>query len=177
MSNEESQPSPESIEALDTEVHAAWARVWSSLSPESPMLAWMVWLTHLATSPGKRAALSDLARAQLEQCLDLLRDGIEAMTEGRELPVLPPSGDRRFNDASWDAWPYNLWRRGYQLQSQWWEQATRGVWGVDPKHRRLVEFCARQWLEMLSPANVAALNPVVLRQTQAENGANLARGF
>ena len=65
MSNEESQPSPESIEALDTEVHAAWARVWSSLSPESPMLAWMDWLTHLATSPGKRAALSDLARAQL----------------------------------------------------------------------------------------------------------------
>ena len=55
------------------------------------------------------------------------------------------------------------------------EQATQG-WGVDPKHQRLLAFGAKQWLEMLSPANAAVFNPVVLKRTIAEQGANLARG-
>ena len=47
---------------------------------------------------------------------------------------------------------------------------------MDPKHQRLLAFGAKQWLEMLSPANAAVFNPVVLKRTIAEQGANLARG-
>ncbi len=56
-------------------------------------------------------------------------------------------------------------------------EATRDVWGVDPHHQRLVAFGVEQWMEMLSPSNLAMLNPVVIRKSLDENGANLARGL
>ncbi|ANI16227.1 MULTISPECIES: alpha/beta hydrolase [Pseudomonas] len=177
MNTEKEKTSDASNEALDIRMHAAWARAWSSLSPESPMLAWLDWAIHLATSPGKQEALSDQALVQFEQCMAYLREGLEAMKEGREPPALPPTDDRRFDDPSWNDWPYSLLRHGYQLQSRWWEQATQGVWGVSPQHQRLVAFGTRQWLEMLSPANLPLLNPVVLQRTRDEDGANLARGL
>ena len=37
-------------------------------------------------------------------------------------------------------------------------------------------FWARQCLDMFSPGNQLATNPVVLKQTLAEGGANLLRG-
>jgi polyhydroxyalkanoate synthase len=38
-------------------------------------------------------------------------------------------------------------------------------------------FGAKQWLEMVSPTNSALFNPVVLKKTIEEQGANLARGM
>lgn len=162
---------------LDQQVHAAWARAWSSISPESGLLAWMDWATHLATSPGKRLDLSCLALEQAKQLLAYLRECLAAAPNQVKAEIVPPVGDRRFMDPAWEHWPFNLWHQSFLLQQQWWEEATQGVWGVDRHHQEVVAFSARQWLDMFSPGNWLLTNPVVLKRTRDENGANLMRGL
>ncbi|MGH1552185.1 PHA/PHB synthase family protein [Streptomyces sp. L7] len=49
--------------------------------------------------------------------------------------------------------------------------------GVSPKHHEdVVAFAARQWLDMMSPGNQLATNPIVLRRTFEQHGTNLVRG-
>lgn len=161
---------------LDGEAHVAWAQAWSSISPETSLLAWVDWASHLANSPGKQAELLAFAASLSEQWMTVLKKNPANPDRGATAPDRSPVNDRRFNDSAWDQWPYDLFRSSFVNQTKWWEQATQGVWGVDPKHQRLLAFGAKQWLEMLSPANAAVFNPVVLKRTIAEQGANLARG-
>ena len=155
----------------------AWAQAWSSISPESSLLAWTDWASHLANSPGKQSELLAFAGALSEQWMSLLKKGLVSPDQEAAAPEPLPANDRRFNDPAWDQWPYNLYRSSFLIQSQWWEQATQDVWGVDPQHERLMAFGAKQWLEMVSPTNSALFNPVVLNKTVEEQGANLARGI
>ena len=155
----------------------AWAQAWSSISPESSLLAWTDWASHLANSPGKQSELLAFAGALSEQWMSLLKKGLVSPDQEAAAPEPLPANDRRFNDPAWDQWPYNLYRSSFLIQSQWWEQATQNVWGVDPQHERLMAFGAKQWLEMVSPTNSALFNPVVLNKTVEEQGANLARGM
>ena len=161
---------------LDGDAHVAWAQAWSSISPETSLLAWVDWASHLANSPGKQAELLAFAASLSEQWMAVLKKNRANPNRGATAPDRSPVNDRRFNDPAWDQWPYDLFRSSFVNQTKWWEQATQGVWGVDPKHQRLLAFGAKQWLEMLSPANAAVFNPVVLKRTIAEQGANLARG-
>ena len=155
----------------------AWAQAWSSISPESSLLAWTDWASHLANSPGKQSELLAFAGALSEQWMSLLKKGLVSPDQEAAAPEPLPANDRRFNDPAWDQWPYNLYRSSFLIQSQWWEQATQDVWGVDPQHERLRAVGAKQWLEMVSPTNSALFNPVVLKKTIEEQGANLARGM
>ncbi|MBX3711062.1 MAG: polyhydroxyalkanoic acid synthase [Lysobacter sp.] len=159
------------------QAHMAWAQAWSSISPESSLLAWTDWASHLANSPGKQSELLAFAGALSEQWMSLLKKGLVSPDQEAAAPEPLPANDRRFNDPAWDQWPYNLYRSSFLIQSQWWEQATQDVWGVDPQHERLMAFGAKQWLEMVSPTNSALFNPVVLKKTIEEQGANLARGM
>ena len=109
--------------------------------------------------------------------MSLLKKSLVSPDQEVASPEPSPTNDRRFNDPAWDQWPYNLFRSSFLIQSKWWEQATQGVWGVDPQHERLLAFGAKQWLEMVSPTNSALFNPVVLKKTIEEQGANLARGM
>ncbi|WP_323370719.1 PHA/PHB synthase family protein, partial [Pseudomonas helleri] len=162
---------------MDAQAHAAWSRAWSSISPESGLLAWMDWAAHLATSPGKRTELSRLALVQAEQLQAYLRDCLAAAPDQTQAQIVPPSADRRFRDPDWNHWPFNLLHQSFLLQQNWWEQATQGVWGVDPHHHAVVSFSARQWLDLFSPGNLLLTNPVVLKRTLDEGGANLQRGL
>ena len=155
----------------------AWAQAWSSISPESSLLAWTDWASHLANSPGKQSELLAFAGSLSEQWMSLLKKSLVSPDQEVASPEPSPTNDRRFNDPAWDQWPYNLFRSSFLIQSKWWEQATQGVWGVDPQHERLLAFGAKQWLEMVSPTNSALFNPVVLKKTIEEQGANLARGM
>ena len=155
----------------------AWAQAWSSISPESSLLAWTDWASHLANSPGKQSELLAFAGALSEQWMSLLKKGLVSPDQEAAAPEPLPANDRRFNDPAWDQWPYNLYRSSFLIQSQWWEQATQDFWGVYPQHERLMAFGAKQWLEMVSPTNSALFNPVVLKKTIEEQGANLARGM
>jgi len=51
------------------------------------------------------------------------------------------------------------------------------VRGVTKQHENVMEFASRQVLDMLSPSNFLATNPVAQQQTMATLGANLVRGL
>ena len=163
-------------DVIDPVVHAALARSTGSLSAASAILSGTDWALHLAASPGKRL---DLARLALEQGAQLARYADDCMRGGPGHAhgcVEPPAQDRRFADDAWQQWPFNLMHQSFLLTEQWWAAATQGVWGVTPHHERQVSFAARQWLDMFSPGNQLATNPVALARTVAEGGANLLRG-
>jgi polyhydroxyalkanoate synthase len=56
-------------------------------------------------------------------------------------------------------------------------QQQQGVRGVSSHHENVVNFAARQWLDMIAPANFYPTNPEVQRKTFEEFGANLWRGL
>ncbi|THF61699.1 PHA/PHB synthase family protein [Pseudothauera rhizosphaerae] len=163
--------------ALDASVHAALSHACLSISPHSALLAWADWATHLAASPGKRLELARLAFEQAGQLQAYLCECVAGLHEGEESTASPPVDDRRFRDPTWDHWPFNLLHQSFLMQQRWWEEATRDVWGVDPHHEHAVAFAARQWLDMFSPGNLLSTNPVVLKRSLDEGGANLARGL
>lgn len=173
MSKRRATPPPDkTAQALDTAAKAALARWTASLSPAAGLLAWTDWAAHLANAPGKRLALTELA---LHQAGLLGQYLLARLVAGDAAPAAPPA-DRRFADPAWDRWPFNLYRQQFELAQQWWEAATTDVPGVDPHHAQVAAFAARQWLDVLSPGNAMLTNPVVIRQTWQEGGANLVRG-
>ena len=170
-------PATAMAEQLDPQFHAALARRLSSLSHATMLLAAADWAMHLATSPGK---CMDLGRLAVQHGEAMARYAQERMAAGvsqqARHAVVPPTSDRRFSDPEWQQWPFNLLHQSFLLNQQWWEVATHGVWGVEKHREDLVSFMARQLLDMWSPGNQLLTNPVVLRRTLSEGGANLARG-
>ena len=161
---------------IDIKMRAALADATASMSPQSILLAWLDWASHLAISPGKQAELSALALAQASALAGYLRECLMDGPGGAHDCIEPPALDRRFAAEEWRRWPFNLWHQAFLLNQRWWEEATRGVRGVDPHHENVVAFAARQWLDMFSPGNQLLTNPVALKRTVGEGGANLLRG-
>ena len=149
----------------------------ASLSPQSALLAWLDWASHLAVSPGKQSELSAQALAQASALAGYLRECLMAGPGEAHDCIEPPAQDRRFSAPEWRSWPFNLWHQAFLLNQRWWEDATRGVSGVDNHHENVVAFAARQWLDLFSPGNQLATNPVALKRTFEEGGANLLRGL
>jgi len=165
-----------SAEVIDPEVHAALARWSSPLSGPSAFLAVADWAMHMAISPGKRA---DLARLAWEQYVQLARYALDKARTRAGLgrgAVAPLPADRRFAGEEWQHWPFDLLSQSFLLTEQWWRAATRSERGVGKHHADVVAFAARQLLDMLSPGNYLATNPVALQRTLDEGGANLVRG-
>ena len=162
---------------VDPPFHAALARRFSSLSPAAGLLAASDWALHLATSPGK---CMDLARLAMHQSGELAEYARERMTAGADqqarLGVQPAVEDRRFRAPEWQQWPFNYLHQSFLFKQQWWAAATHGVQGVEKHHENMVAFAARQWLDIFSPGNQLATNPVVLKRTLQQGGANLLRG-
>ena len=165
-------------ERLDPTVHAAIARSVASLSHASALLAATDWALHLAASPGKCMDLTRLAMRQGEELAAYAR---ERMTAGADQQarhsVRPPFEDRRFTAHEWQHWPFNYLHQSFLRTEQWWAAATHGVRGVEKHHENVVAFAARQLLDMFSPGNQLATNPVVLQRTLQQGGANLMRGM
>ncbi len=162
-------------DVLDVMAQARVARFTGGLSPAAGLLAWADWAMHLAISPGKQRSLVEKALRQQQ------RLGQYAMSCALMPPETPPcieplSQDRRFADAAWQRWPFNLIYQGFLLNQQWWHNATTGVRGVTRHHEQLVTFGGRQLLDMWSPANFIWTNPEVLAAIAATGGANLWRG-
>nr|WP_256977503.1 alpha/beta fold hydrolase [Bordetella genomosp. 10] len=161
---------------MDGRAHALWANTWASLSPESAMLAAMDWASHLALSPGKQLEIAKLASDQMHQFLHYLREHAKDGPLNPFNRATPPILDRRFRDPAWQKWPFNVLHQAFLMTQEWWEGATDKVWGVSPHHQKVVGFAARQWLDVFSPGNLLATNPVALKRTMDEGGANLVRG-
>jgi len=86
--------------------------------------------------------------------------------------------DRRFADAEWENNPFfDFLRQTYLLTSNWAEKLVDDTEGLDAHTRHKASFYVKQITAALSPANFAATNPQVYRETVASNGENLVRGM
>jgi polyhydroxyalkanoate synthase len=171
---ERSEEQSRQPEILDTLAHALRARATGGLSPAAGLLAWHDWALHLALSPGKQRRLLEKG---LHKHKRLARYALRAATMSRCPNCIEPlEQDRRFEDAAWQQWPFNLIHQGFLLQQQWWHNATTGVPGLSRHHEDMVTFAGRQWLDMCSPANFVWTNPEVLRATATSGGSTLWRG-
>jgi polyhydroxyalkanoate synthase len=132
------------------------------------------WASHLAMNPAEQLKLWQLAMAS---ALDGAQYAIQAHDPHCKPCIEPLVQDPRFSHASWQAWPFNAISQSFLLTQQWWQEATTGVRGVSPHHESVVNFAARQWLDMVSPVNFVISNPEVLQRTQETMGANLRQGF
>lgn len=140
---------------LDRSLHAAWGWLGGGMSPAALMLAWSDWAIHFATQPGRSAGIA------LRQALP---------------PAQPQAHDPRLAADEWMPWPFGMYREAFETTGRRLLELVRGVPGVDRHHEQLVAFMVRQWLEMVSPANIFATNPQVLQRTAATGGANLLIG-
>lgn len=166
-------PVGEPTEGFDRWLHAQLGHATRGVSPSALLLAYVDWLSHLALSPAKQAELVHKAwRKALRLALYL------AHATSPEAPccIEPLPQDRRFADPAWHQWPFNLISQSFLLTQQWWHNATTGVRGVSKHHEEVVTFITRQLLDLCSPSNFVATNPLVLQRTLATLGANLAQG-
>ncbi|TLF52600.1 alpha/beta fold hydrolase [Halomonas urmiana] len=158
----------------DPRLHAMMSLFTGGLSPTAVQQAWWDWSQHLLLSPDKQAELLGKALRKWQRfgsyCEQACRDA------DCERCIEPLPQDKRFRGEAWQRWPFNVLYQGFLLQQQWWHAATTGVPGVSRHHEAMVNFGARQLLDIWAPSNFLATNPELLEQTRREGGANLARG-
>ena len=163
-------------ELLDRATHASIAKLTLGLSPTSLIGAYLDWATHLAASPGKRL---QLAEKSWRKWMRLQQFAARCAFEppGIAPCVTPLPQDKRFSSPAWGKWPFSVYAQSHLLAQQWWHVATTGVPGVSIQHQRMLEFTARQVLDVFAPSNFIMTNPDVLDRTLRENGHNLVRGW
>ncbi|MBQ0823027.1 polyhydroxyalkanoic acid synthase [Microvirga sp. HBU67558] len=163
-------------DTLDHIAHAGLARLTGGLSPAAIVDAYMDWAVHLAISPGKHV---ELATKGVRKWARLAQFASRYAVDGGacEPCIEPPPQDRRFAETEWWRWPFNLVQQSFLLQQQWWDDATTDVDGVTKQHQAVVEFITRQILDMASPSNFIATNPVVQRRILETGGQNLVQGL
>ena len=164
------------VETVDRTVDAALARFTGGISVSAVAEAYMDWILHLGLSSGKRMQL--VGKAMRKSLLFANHTLHSSLAQDGVLPCIEPlPEDYRFSDPAWQHWPYNLIYQAFLLNQQWWHNATTGVAGVTPSHERFVEFGARQWLDVFSPANNLLTNPVAMQRCVTTGGASLIDGF
>lgn len=165
-------------QAFDTMLHAMFGRMTGWTSPASFGLAIYDWLAHLQISPAKQV---DLMRKAVKNIENL---GMSAFTSSGLNPfatpvicIKPKTGDHRFKAKEWDVFPFNLYEEVFLLCERWFDEATTSVRGVSKHHEDVVNFAARQMLDMLSPSNFPFTNPEIIKSTIQEGGMNFVNGF
>ena len=93
-------------------------------------------------------------------------------------PVIEPKkGDKRFSDAEWsENAVFDYLKQAYLLTAEWTQDLAHNTGEMSERDRRKLDFYTRAFVEAMSPSNFPALNPVVLRETMEQKGANLVRG-
>ncbi len=93
------------------------------------------------------------------------------------LPEPARGQDKRFKGEAWEAVPvYDLVRRSYLLASHYVTQSVTAFPGLDAEGKKALAFQAKQFVDAMSPANFAALNPEVIAEAQATGGESLIAG-
>lgn len=135
--------------------------------------------TELATalwSDPEKVAQSTLQFWQTQGALWQHAFGKMSGGEETPLPHIPPEG-KRFKHADWsENAAFEYIKQSYLLTSEWIQDTVQSA-DMEPNDRKKAAFHARNFVEAMSPANFAALNPEVLAATSAERGENLVRGL
>lgn len=161
------------VNTLDLTYQSALAKLTSGISPTSLSVAMLEWLQQLAMSPGRRIELLALLKKQAAEWGPFLAD---AVSSGKGQASVT-SSDTRFNQPEWSHWPYNVFAKSFLQTQEFWQQATTGIRGVTPHHEHVVNFSARQLLDVFSPSNYALTNPEVLHATIESKGNNRLMGW
>ena len=166
---------------LDLMSNAWLGKLTGNISPAAMLNAYTDWLSHLALSPTKRAALTQKAWKNwwlwYGYSCNCLHSSAQTGQTASPLCIEPLPQDRRFSDPAWRQWPFNAISQGFLLQQQWWHRATTGVRGLSQHHEDVVTFTVRQVLDMLAPSNFLTTNPVVQQATLNSAGGNLTQGW
>ncbi|MBQ0943497.1 polyhydroxyalkanoic acid synthase [Ideonella sp. 4Y16] len=163
-STDPEQAARAAAQALDSRFHAAAAPLWGGLSPISLALAFTDWALHLATQPAQAARLAASAQQAALQCWGQALGGAPDDTR-----------DPRFRHPAWQQWPWAPMVHAQHAAERWWADAT-ALRGMTAHHQEMTRFLARQWLDMLSPANAGLAHPEVLQRTAERLGGNLVDG-
>ncbi|PRC93474.1 PHA/PHB synthase family protein [Solimicrobium silvestre] len=169
----------DSANQLDLITNAWIGRFTGNISPAALINAYNDWLTHLRLSPSKKAELTNKALKKFWRWTTYACDPAQMLpsfNNESQHCITPLPQDKRFIDKAWENWPFNVMTQGFLLNQQWWHNATTNVRGVSQHHEDVVTFTTRQILDMWAPSNFLLTNPVVLKQTMREGGANLLRG-
>ena len=162
-------------ETLDRAAGAAIAQMTAGLSPITILQAFSDWGHHLAFAPGKQLQLTAKAARKYVRLFDY---AVRSAGDRDAAPAIEPlPQDRRFADPAWQQPPFNLLSQAFLLNQQWWHAATTGVGGVGSHHEDIVEFTARQMLDILAPTNFLTTNPVLQRKIVETGGQCLVDGF
>jgi poly[(R)-3-hydroxyalkanoate] polymerase subunit PhaC len=154
---------------LDRSLHASQARLTGGLSLTALTLAWTDWGMHLADQPGRQMRLAQKAA---QDWTALTRQALGLNFE----PLIPGPQDHRFQDPSWQHGPAALAAQTFLRAERFWDDATRQTAGVSVENERIVNFAARQMLDVLAPSNFPLLNPEVLAKAHATSGDSLRQG-
>jgi len=168
-------PRAEGYEA-DRALHAMFARLTGGVSPVALSLAYIDWAAHLAAAPQRRMEIAQGAINSARQFFDSAVHFFSPR-HGPWSLIRPQPQDRRFEKPEWELPPFNLFAQGFLLTQQWWHEATTGVRGVAPDNEAIVEFAARQLLDVFAPCNFAATNPQVLQKAFQSGGENFVNGW
>lgn len=135
----------------------------------------------------QKAVLSD-PKAMIDASIDLWQKQAMLWTNAMSsmAGIEPDTGkkgdgkvDKRFASQEWDSnVVFNYLRQSYQLSSGWLRDAVHQVDESLPEdERKKLEFFTERFAEAMSPRNVFAMNPDVLKATAEENGGNIVRGL
>lgn len=87
--------------------------------------------------------------------------------------------DRRFKDEAWESNAvFTYLKQSYLLASSVMRDTVHRIDSDLPEDERMkLEFFTDRFVEAMSPSNVFAMNPQVMKTTADENGANIVRGM
>ncbi len=165
----------QSSRAIDRLVHASLGKLTGGMSPIALYQAWQDWASHAACAPGKQVELAENAMRSLGR---VSLYGFSRLS-GKDVkpPYAPLPQDYRFRHPDWQKLPFSLIQQMFLMQEQWWHYATTRIPGVSPRNENMVEFGARQILDMFSPTNLPWLNPEVIETVRKTGGRNFVQGF
>ncbi len=165
--------------------------------------AWTYYLEKHADGQGQNPdpynlapALADLQKAMLENPETLIEAGIDmwhqqatlwtnALAQIAGAEPQPVKGlanaakDKRFADEEWDNnIVFSYLKQSYLLASTWMrDTVAKGDQSLPEDERKKLEFFTERFAEAMSPSNVFAMNPQVLKATSDEQGGNIVRGM
>ncbi|MCC6779827.1 MAG: polyhydroxyalkanoic acid synthase [Hyphomicrobiales bacterium] len=175
MPTERRSPTEGTMRDVDRSFRAGLARITGGLSPSALADAFYDWAAHLAASPGKQIELAGQALAAIADNTAFAVRCAQGHAADPCVCALPQ--DNRFRSPEWRNAPFNVYAHLFLSAERWWESATTGIRGLSKQHENAATFTARQLLDTMAPTNFLATNPVALKQTISEGGANLVRGY
>ncbi len=160
---------------FDRTLHAVMAEMTGGFSPMALSEAWFDWWIHLSVSPARAREIFLSAIDEYDHVSGVVSDRLSGIETGHPCKRSMPH-DKRFRHEAWAKWPFAIYAESYLAAERWLDEATRDIHGATRHHLDLLNFAARQKLDVIAPSNFPLTNPEVLQKTLDSNGMNLFMG-